>query len=417
MKAKTVNRWANDMWKLLGAAAVGPCHHHRSARALGCSNGHLLAAWRNTFSIPKGLCPPAQGCDPRATLGKQTRQDSNPERVVAMDGSAVSPTRGRNPFRVGPPVQLYTQGSLALLRQKHCGGKATLGFAAESLWDSSAQEDSKDPGRVQGGWAHSAAAWLILPIRIAIFLLLVAATVTHARAQLNRVSELPSAEGEKQARKLIAETFAQRPEENTTNTGGILRIRNSDDQLRSIGVRFETFSGPGKWVSVYHTLPTAEQPSSTLKVIHELGKPAQYSLDVEAGKGSEGEGKVLAGNNTFVPFAGSDFWIADLGLEFLSWPRQRVLRSEMRHSRSCKVLESINPNPSGNAYGKVISWITVEAPHAPVHADAYDAKGKRIKEFDPKSVERVHGSFQLQSIEMRNLRTGSSTVMEFGNAE
>ncbi len=251
---------------------------------------------------------------------------------------------------------------------------------------------------------------------IPILLLVLGATCAPARAQLNRVPELPSAEGEKQAHKLIVETFAQCPEENTTNTG-VLRIRNSDDALRSIGVRFETFSSPGKWVSVYHTLPTAEQPASTLKVIHESGKPAQYSLDAKTGKSSEGETKVLAGNHTFVPFAGSDFWAADLGLEFLSWPRQRVLRSEMRHSRSCKVLESINPNPSGNAYARVVSWITVEPPHAPVHADAYDTKGKRIKEFDPKSVERVHGSFQLQSIEMRNLRTGSSTVMEFGNAE
>jgi len=255
------------------------------------------------------------------------------------------------------------------------------------------------------------------PLKIPILLLLfLRATGSQAHAQLNRVPDLPSAEGEKQARKLIAETFAQRPEENTTNTG-VLRIRNSDDQLRSIGIRFETFSSPGKWVSLYHTISTPEQPASALKVIHETGKPAQYSLDSKAGNGSEGEAKILAGSNTFVSFAGSDFWVADLGLEFLAWPRQRVLRSEMRHSRSCKVLESINPNPTGSAYGKVVSWITVEPPHAPVHADAYDAKGKRIKEFDPKSVERVHGSFQLQSIEMRNLRTGSSTVMEFGNAE
>ena len=34
---------------------------------------------------------------------------------------------------------VYTQGSLPVLRQKHYGGKATLGFVAESLWDSSAQ--------------------------------------------------------------------------------------------------------------------------------------------------------------------------------------------------------------------------------------------------------------------------------------
>ena len=29
----------------------------------------------------------------------------------------------------------FTQGSLALLRQKHFGGQATLGFEAQSRWD------------------------------------------------------------------------------------------------------------------------------------------------------------------------------------------------------------------------------------------------------------------------------------------
>jgi hypothetical protein len=252
-------------------------------------------------------------------------------------------------------------------------------------------------------------------VKSLLLLVVLVATPSFADAQLNRAPEFPRAEGEKQARQLIAETFAQRPEENSTNTG-VLRIRNADDQLRSIGVRFETFSGLGQWTSVYHTESSTQEPAATLKVIHQKGKPAEYSYDSEITKGGGAKPQVLAGNNTFVPLAGSDFWVADLGLEFLSWPKQRVVRSEMRHSRSCKVVESVNPNPSGNAYGKVVSWITVEIPHAPVHADAYDARGKRIKEFDPKSVERVHGSFQLQSIEMRNLKTGSSTIMEFGNA-
>src|SRR5438128_1084922 len=33
-------------------------------------------------SIPKGLSPPAQGCEERATLGLRWRGDVNPERVV-----------------------------------------------------------------------------------------------------------------------------------------------------------------------------------------------------------------------------------------------------------------------------------------------------------------------------------------------
>ena len=41
---------------------------------------HILDA----FSIPKGLRPPAQGCEQRATLGNQIERVSNPERVVAV---------------------------------------------------------------------------------------------------------------------------------------------------------------------------------------------------------------------------------------------------------------------------------------------------------------------------------------------
>src|SRR6266567_2583136 len=47
----------------------------------------------HSFSIPKGLCPPAQGCEGRATLGKVRKRVSNPERVVA--GAATVSERGK----------------------------------------------------------------------------------------------------------------------------------------------------------------------------------------------------------------------------------------------------------------------------------------------------------------------------------
>jgi len=77
--------------------------------------------------IPKGFSSPAQGCEQRATLGNQTERLSNPERVAGILYRTASVAhRGHNPFRVGP-LGDYTQGSHALLRQKHYGGQATLG--------------------------------------------------------------------------------------------------------------------------------------------------------------------------------------------------------------------------------------------------------------------------------------------------
>ena len=116
-----------------------------------------------------------------------------------------------------------------------------------------------------------------------------------------------------------------------------------------------------------------------------------------------------------VPFAGSDFWLADLGLEFLHWPQQRVLKKQMRKGLSCDVLQSINPQAGPGGYSRVLSWIAINRPEdiVIVHAEAYDAQNKLLKEFDPKKVEKVNGLWQLEEMEIRNQPTGSPTKIEF----
>jgi len=112
------------------------------------------------------------------------------------------------------------------------------------------------------------------------------------------------------------------------------------------------------------------------------------------------------------PFADSDFWIADLGLEFFHWPDQKVLRHEGKRTRACAVLESTNPNPSPGAYSHVDSWIDNETLGL-VHAEAYDASGKLLKVFDPKSFKKVNGQWELQDIEIHNVQTKSHTSIKF----
>ena len=113
-----------------------------------------------------------------------------------------------------------------------------------------------------------------------------------------------------------------------------------------------------------------------------------------------------------IPFAGSDFWIADLGLEFFHWPDQRMLYSEMRRSRSCRVLESINPKPAPGVYSRVVSWIDNESGGI-VHADAYDSNGKVSKQFDPKDFKKVNGEWQLEGMEIYDRVADSRTRIEF----
>src|SRR5262249_45666734 len=115
-------------------------------------------------------------------------------------------------------------------------------------------------------------------------------------------------------------------------------------------------------------------------------------------------------------FAGSDFLVTDLGLEFFHWPEQRLIKREMRRSRSCKVLESVNPHPEPGAYLRVVSWIDNESSGI-VHAEAYDLKNKLLKEFDPKEFTKVEGQYQLQEMEIINRQTGSRTSIEFDLGE
>ena len=211
--------------------------------------------------------------------------------------------------------------------------------------------------------------------------------------------------------------LAAKPDQNTTNTGQV-RIRDAADKEREIPVRFEITVTPTNWVSVYETLPSAGGPGGLkLTVIHSGDQPNRYELfDPAAAGPANTAARQLTRDQIMAPFAGSDFWIADLGLEFLHWPRQQVLSNDMRHSKSCKVLESINPAPVPGGYARVMSWIMIASPHGIVHGDAYDARGEVLKRFDPTNLEKIQGDYQLEEMEMRNRKTGSQTVIKFNLA-
>src|SRR2546427_12555394 len=110
-------------------------------------------------SIPKGLCPPAQGGEERATLGVLQRRRFNPEGVVACASNGVQARKasGHNPFRVGALGQPCIKGSTFL---------ATLGFMSESLWDSSWHADANDPCKVQRAPAHSVTQMHLKPTNV-----------------------------------------------------------------------------------------------------------------------------------------------------------------------------------------------------------------------------------------------------------
>lgn len=153
---------------------------------------------------------------------------------------------------------------------------------------------------------------------------------------------------------------------------------------------------------------TSDSHRTALAVIHQAGEPDQCELF----KGLQKTPERLSGNETMIPFAGSDFWAADLALQFFYWPDQRIFKEyEMRSGRACHVLESINPNPT-NGYSRVLSWIDNET-FGIVQAKAYDAKGKLLKEFYPKDFKKVNGQWEVGEMEMINDQTGSRSWIKF----
>ncbi len=260
--------------------------------------------------------------------------------------------------------------------------------------------------------AHSRFLGRFLP------LLLASSAVCFGQRQNEpRPAPLDPVQAEREARALVAELLAQKPEQDTTNTGRV-KIRDAVGKEREIPARFEIAVTPTNWASVYETLASEGAPvGMKLTVIHADSQPNQYQLldPAEAGA-TNGVPRALAPDQTMIAFAGSDFWVADLGLEFLHWPRQRLLNKEMRHSKSCDVLESINPQPAPGGYARVVSWIIIEKPHGLVHADAYDARGELLKHFDPTNIEKVQGDYQLEEMEMRNVKTRSHTWITFNLA-
>jgi hypothetical protein len=217
-------------------------------------------------------------------------------------------------------------------------------------------------------------------------------------------------DAEIQGRNLARQLLEQRP---TTNffQNGHLNIRDDKNNRFDFPILFYGEVQIANWKTTY-VIPSGSN-AVVLVVVHSASKPNQYFLhNGQLIKTDIQTLLNLSGDKIMIPFANSDFWICDLGLEFFHWPEQKILKHEMKRGRSCQVLESTNPNPSANGYSRVVSWIDNETLGI-VHAEAYDFKNKLLKEFDPRSFKKVNGQWELQEMEIRNVQTGSRSRLEF----
>jgi hypothetical protein len=218
-------------------------------------------------------------------------------------------------------------------------------------------------------------------------------------------------DAEIQGRQLAQRLLEMRPSTNAFQVG-IINIRNEKGISTNLSLQVGISVSAGGWSSSY-TAALAGGGSELLTIIHADKSTNSYSLyDCFDGWGGDcdmGRHLSVAEDTSFTH---SDFWAYDLGLEFLYWPVQKILHGDTARGRLCKVLESTNPNPSPHGYSHVDSWIDNETPGI-LHAEAYDASGKLLKLFDPKSFMKVNGQWEVQDMEIRNVQTGSRTRLEF----
>lgn len=238
-------------------------------------------------------------------------------------------------------------------------------------------------------------------------------------AQVNnpapRPTPLPRAEGEQLARSLITNLLSQKPSENSSNAA-VVEMRGSGRKRSQSPARFEVLVTATNYVNLYGAPVPGLGRWMSLAIVHADDRPNEYLLSEPAAEGATNRPpKILPATQLNMPFAGSDFWAEDLGLEFLHWPQQRVLLKEMRGSVFCAVLESVNPHPGRGDYSRVVSWIGINHPDeiVLVHADGYDEQNRLLKEFAPKGLKKVNGAWQLESMEMRNVQADSRTVITF----
>jgi hypothetical protein len=210
-------------------------------------------------------------------------------------------------------------------------------------------------------------------------------------------------DAEIQGRVLTQNILEQWPATNIIQIG-FLNIRSSRGASTNIPIKCKIIISEKHW-DCYYEASLNDGSTELLNINHGKSWANHY------GHLNPAHGALLPiyQNSTF---ANSDFWVTDFGLEFFHWPQQKVLKKDVHRSRGCTVLESTNPNPSTNDYSRVVSWIDEESLGI-VEAYAYDANGKLLKDFYPKDFKKVNGQWQVQTLIMENVQTGSRSRLEF----
>ncbi len=221
---------------------------------------------------------------------------------------------------------------------------------------------------------------------------------------------------------LVAELREQRPE-NDSEMSAVLTIRAKGRDKQQYSVRIVTIVEPGLWKTRYEIRGASPKESESLleamEVTHFDGKPPRYEWKGRESSGAGG-GTVAGRGSQFEagtreslrPFGGSEFWIADLGLEFLFWPEHKIVGRQVRRTRECFMLESRPSQVIEGGYAKVLSWIDIKTRQL-VRAEAFDGSGRKVKMFKPDEFVYFKGQWRVKQLAIESPLTGSESYLIF----
>jgi hypothetical protein len=209
-------------------------------------------------------------------------------------------------------------------------------------------------------------------------------------------------------KELVARLLSLQPAGGITNSAVLTNLVKKKFQSK-VPLRIEVSVTESNWVTAYVQLGATNHDEVRFVVVRNLNGANEYY--VESMTNGVRSRQTFRGQDAVVPIAGSDFTLADVGMEFLRWPTQRLLKKEVCRTQACDMLESIAPEGWTNGYVRVVSWFDIDT-GGPVLVQAYDAK-EMVKEFKPNDFKKVNGQWQVEELEMFNSRANSRWLLHF----
>ena len=114
-------------------------------------------------------------------------------------------------------------------------------------------------------------------------------------------------------------------------------------------------------------------------------------------------------------FMGTDFTYDDMGSRNVDEDTHTLLREEVRDGHKCWVVES-RPIDKREIYSRKVMWISQEYLTS-IYVEYYDKLDKLHRVFSASKIENVQGFWTVMHMEMKNVQTGHSTIIEMKNPQ